>query len=74
MYPLREDYGTPILRFIDRLRQHPGLTLHTNTMSTQVFGDYDAIMAALGQEMKVAFEAGDTTVMVMKIANLDLRP
>ncbi|MCB0517767.1 MAG: thiamine-binding protein [Lewinellaceae bacterium] len=74
MYPFQPDYGTPILHFIERLRRHKGLTLHTNTMSTQIFGDYGEIMGVLTQEMKAAFEEGETTVMVMKIANLDLRP
>ncbi len=74
MYPLRRDYGTPILQFIDRLKKHPELKVHVNTISTQVFGPYDVLMATLTKEMKTAFEQDGETVMVMKILNIDLRP
>ncbi len=74
MYPLRRDYGTPILQFIDRLKRHPELQVQVNTISTQVFGPYDKLMAALSQEMKTAFERDGETVMVLKILNIDLRP
>lgn len=67
MYPLTPDYETPILDFIKRLNTHPNLKIETNTMSTQIFGDYNEIMAALNKEMKVSLEQGDTTVMVMKV-------
>jgi len=73
MYPLDPEYGTPILQFIKRLQQHEGLEIRTNTMSSQVFGDYDLVMQVLTQEMKAAFEGKETVVMVMKVANLDLR-
>jgi len=72
MYPLNAEYGTPILKFIKRLNQHEGLTVQTNNMSTQIFGEYDLLMAALTKEMKHSFEKGETVVMVMKVANLDL--
>ena len=74
MYPLDAEYGTPILKFIERLRQHEGLTVQTNNMSTQVFGPYGAVMAALQGEMKKSFEENDTVAMVMKVVNLDLGP
>lgn len=72
MYPLDPDYGTPILKFIERLKGHPELTVRTNHMSTQVFGEYDQLMAAIACEMKTSFLEENTVVMVMKIANLDL--
>ena len=72
MYPLDAEYGTPILKFIQRLRQQAGLTVQTNNMSTQIFGDYDLLMAALSKEMRRSFEEEKTVVMVMKVVNLDL--
>ena len=72
MYPLDANYGTPILKFIKRLRQHKGLTEKTNNMSTQVFGDYDLVMTVLTQEMKQSFTEEKTVVMVMKVVNMDL--
>ncbi len=72
MYPLHADYGTPILKFIERLRQHQGLTVQTNNMSTQIFGEYDLLMTVLASEMKRSFAEEKTAVMVMKVVNLDL--
>ncbi len=74
MYPLDTEYGTSILKFIQRLRQHEGLEVQTNTMSSQIFGDYDVVMAALTKEMKTSFEEDKAIVMVMKVVNLDLKP
>ncbi len=41
LYPLTPDYKPPIRDFIARLRANPNLTVASNTMSTQVQGDYD---------------------------------
>lgn len=73
MYPLDKDYERPILDFIERLNGHPELSVRTNTMSTQVFGDYDVLMAAVTQEMKRSFEQEPSVVMVMKVINSDLK-
>jgi uncharacterized protein YqgV (UPF0045/DUF77 family) len=72
-YPLQEEFGTPILSFIDRLKQYPELEVRTNSMSTQVFGDYDDMHRILQKEMRASFENPNTVVMVMKWVNADLR-
>lgn len=72
MYPLKEDYETPILNFIHRLRKHPGLAIHTNSLSTQITGDYDLIMDALKQEIKTSFLEETTQIMVLKILNIEI--
>ena len=72
MYPLVEQYEQPILNFIQRLRQNEKLTVNTNTMSTQIFGDYDEIMITLSAAMKATFEEEKSVVMVMKVINMDL--
>ena len=74
MYPLNENYGTAILKFIKKLKTYAELEIHTNTMSSQIFGDYDDMMGILTKEMKQTFEEGTDTIMVFKIANLDLKP
>ena len=74
MYPLTQEYGTPILQLIERLRSYPDLQVHTNTMSTQLFGPYEQLMNALTIEMKTSFQKDKDVVMVIKLANLDLRP
>ncbi len=73
MYPLNKEYGTPILDFIKRLNEYPDLLIKTNSMSTQVFGDYDKLMSIMTKEMKTTFEQDNTTIMVMKLINADLR-
>ena len=66
-YPLAEvDYVAAIKDFIDRLNQHGDLDINTNVMSTQVFGEYDHVMSALNQELKVSFERYGTLVFVCK--------
>lgn len=72
MYPLKESYETPILKFIERLNKNDNLEVKTNTMSTQIFGDYDEIMTTLTREMKRSFEEEKAVVMVLKIINMDL--
>ena len=67
MYPLLAEYEKPILDFIKRMNQYPELRVETNSMSTQIFGEYDLLMRMLSQEMKKSFEEGATTVMVMKV-------
>lgn len=70
MYPLNKDYETSILDFIKRMNAYPDLKVETNKLSTQVFGDYDQIMAALSKEMKTSFEQDSTVIMVMKVLNV----
>lgn len=74
MYPLTKDYESPILKFIEQLHLHPNLKIIANTMSTQIFGKYEAVMGALTPEIRAAFMAEPTTIMVMKIINADLSP
>ena len=71
MYPLTKDYEGFILDFIARLRAHDGLHIEVNTLSTQIFGDYDAIMNALQQEIKLSFQQGITASMVVKVLNIE---
>lgn len=74
MYPLTENYVSPIIKFIEQLNEYPAIKVKTNTMSTQIFGNYEAVMKALTPEIRAAFMAEPTTIMVMKIVNADLTP
>ena len=56
--PLEDDYESPIIDFIKRLR-NSGLTVIENPLSTQIYGDYDEVMEVLQEEMKTALEAID---------------
>ena len=67
MYPFRPDYEGPILDFIALLQGDERLRVEVNTMSTQIFGEYDHLMPALQAAIKQAFTAEQVTVMVMKV-------
>jgi hypothetical protein len=73
-YPLNEQYIPPIKDFIGRLTANPAVTTSCNTMSTQVFGDYDVVMALLNREMKDSFERFGKMIFVVKFINADLDP
>jgi len=73
-YPLNELYKAPIKDFIARLTANDQVTTCCNTMSTQVFGEYDIVMALLNQEMKASFEQFGTMIFVVKFINADLSP
>lgn len=71
-YPLSEEYIPPIQDFIDRLNTYKEIVVETNGMSTQVFGEYDALMAILVKEMKKSMQL-PSSVFVMKVINADLQ-
>lgn len=71
-YPLNEQYKPPIKAFIASLNENKNLVVRTNTMATQVFGEFDEVMSTIHHCMKQAFELPHS-VFVMKIINADLR-
>jgi uncharacterized protein YqgV (UPF0045/DUF77 family) len=73
-YPLAEDYKGPILAFIGQLAQEAEIEVLTNTMSTQIFGEYDAVMQALQRCMRWSMERYGKLVFVCKFIPGDLRP
>ena len=73
-YPLAEDYIGPIKGFIEQLNKYPEIRVITNTMSTQLFGDYDHVMQALQRCIKASFEQYGKMVFVCKFIPGDLQP
>ncbi|QIL91697.1 hypothetical protein GNX18_19345 [Microbulbifer sp. SH-1] len=74
MYPLKDEYIPAIKDFIERLNQQPQLRVITNTMSTQVFGDYDQLMDILKTEMRSSWERFGRAIFVCKFIDGDLSP
>ena len=74
MYPLKDEYIPVIKNFIDRVNIHEGLNVITNTMSTQIFGDYDRVMDVIRDEMRYSFEQFGRAVFVCKFIDSDLSP
>lgn len=74
MYPLSHDYEDPILDFIRGLHKHPGIQIATNDLSTQLTGEYDAVMQALTAELKESFQEETKASFVLKILNVGIAP
>ena len=68
--PLQDDYEPAIINFIKNVR-NSGLTVLENPLSTQVYGDYDAVMNLLQKEMKIALEAVERGLLYIKIVKSD---
>lgn len=71
-YPLNETYKEPILKFIGTLKENSNLIVRTNTMATQVFGEFEDVMGTITDCIKRAFELPHS-VFVLKVINADLR-
>lgn len=70
--PLQDDYEPAIIHFIKKLRAS-GLKVIENPLSTQVYGNYDEVMAVLNSEIKEAFELLEGGLLYMKIVKTDRR-
>ncbi len=68
--PLTDSYEGEIIRFIKALRCS-GLTVLENPLSTQVYGDYDEVMALLHTEMRKSLEACGQAVFYLKMVKTD---
>ncbi len=71
LYPLSADYAPHIRDFVARLSADERFRVHTNSMSTQVFGGFEPLMDTLRQELHRTFAAVDSgtqrAVFVMKV-------
>lgn len=72
MYPLHQDYENRVLAFLDQLHSHPDITIETNGLSTQLFGEYHTLMQLLEHELKAVLEAQDA-IFVLKLGKGTLR-
>ena len=69
MYPLKDDYITPITWFIERVATYPNIRRKTNALATQISGPYDQLMAMLKVEMKAAHAKFGQAIFVCKFLN-----
>ena len=68
-YPLDQTFGNQILEFIADLKDHAGLKMKTNSMSTQISGEFDTVWTHVQSATKIAFSKGIKAVVVMKMFN-----
>ena len=68
--PLQDNFEEPIMSFIKKLRASD-FELKENPLSTQIYGEYDALMAFLTKEVKEVFGLLNNGVLFMKIVSSD---
>ena len=66
VYPLREDYKVAVLGFIDELLKDQQVVAVTNSMSTQVSGEDEAVFKAIQVALKASYERYGRQVLVAK--------
>ena len=68
--PLEKDYETPIKNFIRVLRSSP-FKLQENPLSTQIYGEYQAVMRFLTIAIADSFDAVSAGMVHLKIVKSD---
>ena len=68
--PLQDNFEEPIIGFIQKLRAS-GLKVLENPLSTQVYGDFDQVMAVIHRELKDVFNEIDHGLIHMKVVKTD---
>ena len=71
-YPLKEEFIPHIFEFIQSLKSYKQINVESNSMSTQLFGDYDILMSIITKEIKRAMHLPNS-VFILKIINSDLQ-
>jgi uncharacterized protein YqgV (UPF0045/DUF77 family) len=69
LYPLDANFIPSIDDVIGRLNSHPSIEVTTNSMSTQIRGEYNDVMTALHKEIGTTFEKLPKAVFAIKILN-----
>lgn len=74
LYPLADEYISVIKSFVERLADYEDIEVNTNTMSTQIFGDFRRVMEVLTDELELVYQQVPSQALVCKFINRDLRP
>ena len=72
-YPLNNSFIPHVKAFIKRLQTYDSIVVKPNTMSTQVFGEYENLMSIINKEIKKSFDDLPHSVFIVKIINADLQ-
>lgn len=70
-YPLNAEFIPHIKNLITRLAAYPQLEIKRNSMSTQIFGEYDVVFDCLKKELRESAELPHS-VFILKMVNADL--
>lgn len=74
LYPLADEYIPVIKSFVERLAEYEDIEVNTNTMSTQIFGEFRRVMQVLTDELEQVYQHVPSQALVCKFINRDLRP
>ena len=66
LYPLREDFKIAVLSFIDKLLEQEAVVAVTNSMSTQISGQDEAVFAAIQHALRASYSEFGRQVLVAK--------
>jgi uncharacterized protein YqgV (UPF0045/DUF77 family) len=67
LYPLAEEFAPRIKAFLARLQSADRLKIVTSSLSTQIFGPYEEVLATIEREMRATFAEGGKAVFILKI-------
>ena len=66
LYPLDGDVDTSVLAFIEDIVASDSVSVVTNSMSTQISGDWQAVMAAIDTALQRSAERAGRQVLMAK--------
>lgn len=69
LYPLADGYLDIIKATVERLAQANDIQVKTNSMSTQLTGEFEDVMAVMQSEILQTFQSTDKAVFVCKFLN-----
>ena len=73
LYPLSENFISPIDNFISCLKKYDSIEVRAHNMSTQLFGEFDDLIKILKVNMDKTFKNETNSVFDLKIINGDSR-
>ena len=73
LYPLNENFTSPIDNFISCLKKYDSIEVQTNNMSTQLFGEFYDLIKILKVGMENTFKNETNSAFNLKIVNGDSR-
>jgi len=74
LYPLADEFLPIIQDIVERLNNTATIGCYTNTMSTQLFGEFDDVMKAVTEIIGYSFRMYGKQIFVAKYLNSDVEP
>ena len=74
LYPLADEFLPIIQDIVERLNRSTTVGCYTNTMSTQLFGEFDDVMKVVTEIIGYSFNTYGKQVFVAKYLNSDVEP